>query len=701
MDDEAPRRRGPALLSGPLQDDEDGDVSDENVAHPLDVPDAHRYEVIALIGQGGMGSVEVALDRRLQRQVALKKVRTDRPHASARLAQEAIITAHLDHPAIVPVFNAGRAEDGQLYYTMRLIRGRSFEEALSEAPELAGRLGLMRHYLAACEAVAYAHSVGIAHRDLKPDNIVVGAYGDTQVVDWGVAKPIGDTRGAAWRGHLLPASLSVETLYGDIVGTPAFMAPEQASPGAPPSAAADIFSLGAILYRILAGSPPYEGLDTEEALARVRSATFAATPGWSAELQAIAERAMARAPEARYPSAAALADDVRAWLDGRRVGAYAYSPMESLRRFARAWRIPLMVAGAAAVALIIGGIVATGEIMAERDRALSAESLAEASEARARALLADSLTAQAAQHLEAGRGAEAAVLAARAMTYGDHPRARGVAAATAAMGLPSAANTISLPTNCVNPRLSRSGRRVLCGAGDALEVWELGGDGGAAPRRMWHAPLPHAAATWGPTPADAAEDTRITAIDASRALVTLDARTGAATGGVAGEVPPSRRMLDHVPRAGAESVVAYAAGWRVWAVDAAGMISQGQVCPTHVHVEAAVSAGAKIAVICADGSAALYRTGGSEGLAHVLAYADASGEAPGAGFMAALVGDVLYSASWDGTLRRWCLGGSAIDCERGQDDGPEAEEKALRLDLDAVFRHSPEAAFDVHGVPSP
>ena len=168
---------------------------------------AERYVRIGLIGRGGMGAVWLAHDRVLDRDVALKEAGPGEDLAG-RLAREAQITAALDHPGVVTVHDRGIGADGRPYYTKRLLRGRPLRAALDERADPRGRLGLLRHYLDACHALAHAHAHGVVHRDVKPDNLVVGAFGETQVVDWGLACRAGAGGGA-------PA------------GTPGWMAPEQ------------------------------------------------------------------------------------------------------------------------------------------------------------------------------------------------------------------------------------------------------------------------------------------------------------------------------------------------------------------------------------------------------------------------------------------------------------------------------------------
>jgi hypothetical protein len=268
--------------------------------------DAGRYARVALLGRGGMGEVVLARDARLRREVAVKRVAPGAPDdAAALLVDEARLTAHLEHPGIVAVHDLGVDDEGAPWVALAVVRGRTLEAALVEAPPEA-RLGFVRPLLAVCEAVAFAHRAGVVHRDLKPANVLVGDLGEVQVADWGLAATL---PGFGWEEILGERPRRAGS------GTPAFMAPEQAA-GAAPSPAADVYSLGAVLAAVVGAEAPVE-------------------------LAAVIGRATAARPEDRYPSAAELADDLRRWLDGRRVRAHAYTTSELL------WRRGGGVAGAA------------------------------------------------------------------------------------------------------------------------------------------------------------------------------------------------------------------------------------------------------------------------------------------------------------------------------------------------------------------
>ena len=462
--------------------------------HPFDEAATHRYQLGGTIGIGGMGQVRLARDLRLGRDVAFKRLRPGAdPELAARLAQEAQVTARLQHPGIVPIYDAGRGADGHLYYVMRLVAGRSLREAIVEADGLSGRLALVRRFLAACEAVAFAHQHGVIHRDLKPANVMLGAFGETQVVDWGLA----------WERGAAPPGLA---------GTPGYLAPELVE-GATPSPASDVFALGVTLEELMTGAPP--GMASREALAEA-----------PVELQAIARRAQERRPEGRYPDAAALAADVTRYLDGRRVQAHAYSPRELLARFLVAWRIPLAVAAAAAVILAVGALLSFIQLRASRDRALLAEADAVGALARADATLSRLLGDRATEALALGHRAEAELLAARALELDPRaPAARGVLAAWSHAPRPRPGATAPLPP-CVRRVLRDDGSQLLCLEADGVALWDLD------PLQLrWRAPRTSTYAAFVP------EEGVLVLGDEEHAMTRLALVDGAVLGGEASMLP--------------------------------------------------------------------------------------------------------------------------------------------------------------------
>jgi WD40 repeat protein/tRNA A-37 threonylcarbamoyl transferase component Bud32 len=337
----------------------------------LAVVAADRYVERREIARGGMGRISAARDARLDRAVALKELRADLPQLRRRFAREARLSARLQHPSIVSVLEAGRWPTGEPFYAMPLIAGRPLDRAIDEAGSLDARLGLLSHVVAAAEALAFAHEQRVIHRDLKPHNVMVGRFGETVVIDWGVAKQLdaadGDDDAAADGDGAL-------TSVGAVIGTPAFMPPEQAR-GEPVDERADVYALGAILYHLLAGHPPYQG-DRDAVLRAVAAGPPpplpAVTPGVPRDLAAVVARAMAPAPRDRYRTAHELTADLRAFLTGQLVSAHHYSTGETLRRWLARHRNAVAVAMVLTAALVVTAAISIGGITHERDRATSA-----------------------------------------------------------------------------------------------------------------------------------------------------------------------------------------------------------------------------------------------------------------------------------------------------------------------------------------
>jgi WD40 repeat protein len=322
-----------------------------------------RYRLIGELARGGMGRILVAYDQRLERPVALKQLlAADDEGDQTRFVREALVTAQLQHPSIVPVHDAGRWPGGEPFYAMKLVSGRPLDEVLRDKHTLADRLAMLPVILAVAEAVAYAHSRGVIHRDLKPSNVMVGEFGETLVVDWGLAKLLRGERG--------------KTLSGAVIGTPGFMSPEQAR-SEPADERTDVYALGAMLYWLLAGRPPYDGLGRDALLSQVLAGPppplASRSSGAPDELLAIVERAMARDPEARYASARELSADLRRFQTGQLVAAYRYSLGALIRRWLRRHRLAVAaVAAVVAVAAILGA-ASVYRIERERRRAVEAQ----------------------------------------------------------------------------------------------------------------------------------------------------------------------------------------------------------------------------------------------------------------------------------------------------------------------------------------
>lgn len=415
-----------------------------------------------------MGVVYLAHDRLLDRDIALKEAR-DSGESASRMLQEIRILCRLEHPNIVPIHDQGVTADGRPCYTMRLIRGRTLAELLAEAKTLEDRLLRVRPLLDTTHAIAWAHRQGVIHRDLKPANILIGEFGETQVVDWGLA---------AITDPFAPDSRS--TLSGAVLGTPAYMSPEQAR-GLPADPRSDIFSLGAILAELLTGAPPWGTADPAATLLRAREGVPLPFPDdLPADLKAIARKALAPDPAARYQDARALAEDLDRWLNGRPVLAHTYSAATLLRRWAQEHRLPVALVSLSILLLVGLSLAATARIAEERSRAVTAEKdLSAALAARDRNLSA-ALTAQARTAFQQSLWPQAEVLAAHALSLTPSPEARGVLMGVYANGRPLKLSATATPP-CQEAALLPDG--LICLLPDRVvrlrdgeEVWSLPGD---------------------------------------------------------------------------------------------------------------------------------------------------------------------------------------------------------------------------------
>jgi serine/threonine protein kinase/WD40 repeat protein len=338
------------------------------------------YVLGAEIGRGGMGRVLSARDRRTGRTVAVKEMLATRPGARERFEREARITARLQHPGIVSIYEVGQWPDGRPFYAMPILTGRTLAEAIAAAPRLRERLHLLPSLIAAADAIAYAHSRRIIHRDLTPANILLGSFGETVVIDWGLAKDLetddaSGEPGVSPEAPVPPAAGTRDprlTAVGTVIGTPAYIAPEQAE-GQAVDERADVYALGAILYHLLAGKPPYHGHGSLTVIAKLRareSATNVWTdPGRPRDLASVARRAMDPDPTRRYESAAELVEELRRFQLLQRVRAHRYSVPELAGRWLSR-RIVSVAVSALVLALVAAGAVVGGvKVSRERNRA--------------------------------------------------------------------------------------------------------------------------------------------------------------------------------------------------------------------------------------------------------------------------------------------------------------------------------------------
>jgi eukaryotic-like serine/threonine-protein kinase len=371
-----------------------GFTGDSSYAVGTVTSSGHRFRVLRPHARGGLGAVFVALDAELNREVALKQIldsHADDPVSRQRFVLEAEITGGLEHPGIVPIYGLGTYRDGRPYYAMRFIKGESLKEGIDRfhddargTSDAGGRTlelrKLLGHFIDVCNAVEYAHSRGVLHRDVKPRNVILGTHGETLVVDWGLAKVTGRSDPPGSDQTLAPASASASavTLPGSALGTPAYMSPEQADGDLERlSPRSDVYSLGATLYYLLTGQPPAEG-QLGEVLQAVKTGKIA-TPrqiksSIDPALEAICTKAMALAPSDRYGTCQQLADDVERWMADEPVTSWR----EPLARRARRWARRHRTAVAAAIVALVAGVIGLGAVTYVQGRANARLELANA-----------------------------------------------------------------------------------------------------------------------------------------------------------------------------------------------------------------------------------------------------------------------------------------------------------------------------------
>lgn len=368
-----------------------------------------RFRIIRQHAQGGLGVVHLAEDEQFSREVALKQIRSDRaddPRYRVKFIHEAEVTGQLEHPGIVPIYSMGADDLGRPFYAMRFIRGESFaaeirnlhqkrkeEDVPFDNPMLRQ---LLRRIIDVCNAMAYAHDSSVLHRDLKPSNVMLGKYGETLVVDWGLAKHLKTDTGSetlvSEPSTTSSGDTDVETVHGNFVGTLAYASPEQLMGDLPRlSGVSDVYSIGVMLFETMTGQPPVQKVGSpQEALAQLEQLAAQGCASINAEipkaLAAICDKAMRLRPEERYPNAVALAEDLESWLDDRAVSAYSDPFVHRAFRWARknqAKATATLVGGLAVILLLSGYFILESRASKLRaDNAIN-KAAAEAAEAAA------------------------------------------------------------------------------------------------------------------------------------------------------------------------------------------------------------------------------------------------------------------------------------------------------------------------------
>jgi serine/threonine protein kinase len=298
-------------------------------AAKLPVADTARYRFGDVLGEGGMGEVLLAYDEHIGRDVAIKRIRTATPSLEerSRFLREACVQGRLEHPAVVPVHDLAVDADGRPFFVMKRVTGTTMLELLAairhghEPDEVVARRRLLRAFADVCLAVEFAHQHQIVHRDLKPANVMLGDFGEVYILDWGVARALAESSDPGAPNHALASDLRLETgdtLIGTVLGTPAYMAPEQLA-GDRAGPAADIYALGCILFEITAGTALHNpNRNVGEAFFQPVARPSMHRPDAAPELDMICELATQIEPAARYPTARALGNAVQAYLDGDR-----------------------------------------------------------------------------------------------------------------------------------------------------------------------------------------------------------------------------------------------------------------------------------------------------------------------------------------------------------------------------------------------
>ncbi len=387
------------------------------------------------LGRGATGRVLLAKDKHLGRDVALKELlpellaSTSRQSAELRFVREARISGQLEHPNIVTVYDMGRRSNGQLYYTMKVVRGRTLQKAIANCRGLGERLALLGHISGLCQAIAYAHSNGVIHRDIKPENVMIGEFGETVVLDWGGAR-VAET---AHNSNLL-ASIPPPAEKRRWIGTPLYMSPEQvAGKVSEIDERSDVWALGVVLYQVLTGRWPFEGKSFAELSHEIRQRQIRTVRGLQPDVEpalaAIAERALRKDPKERYPSAREMMRDIEAYRSGGKVRAYSYSVFELAKRYVARRRTIVAVAGVLSALAVVVALDGYRRLSVARSRADAETVEARKAERIFRQRLADSFVSHAIEKANAGDPVAARVFAGKALEIQERSDARGLAVA--------------------------------------------------------------------------------------------------------------------------------------------------------------------------------------------------------------------------------------------------------------------------------
>lgn len=378
-----------------LQNSEETTQCRTKAGTPREEPEyftSSRFGELRWLAQGGLGAVYRAQDDMLHREVVLKfihrHISESEEHRSV-FRREAEVTSRLDHPGVVPVYGLGESFDGRIFYVMRYIQGETLDEAIARLHQGGSNFNqsqlhkLLGQFVTVCKTIAYAHNRGIIHRDIKPSNIMLGKYGETLVVDWGLAQPFGRDEQFRQTGEetLMPSDSDSSQGSDHGAGTPAYMSPEVAEKALVLSPATDIYSLGGTLYKILTGVAPFNGSSFPQIRQQILSGDFPPPTQHqrrlSKAIEAICLKAMALDPNKRYATALDLANDIESYLADEPVQAYAEPSTRRVARWSRRHRSlvgTMLISTAILMAIITGSALWLGYMArSEHDARLTAE----------------------------------------------------------------------------------------------------------------------------------------------------------------------------------------------------------------------------------------------------------------------------------------------------------------------------------------